>query len=114
MLYPVELRALKSNFAGFTYEKPHRCNTNVSFSPPKIFRTKSVAKRATIGPLQIAKDVRLSFHVYGRVFYLAPLWRIGGPYYIRFEPPSNCGKRVGTVHLPLKTNVITAAKARAN
>ena len=59
------------------------------------------------------KDSRLLFHVHGRKFYLAPLRRTGGPYYIRFEPPSNCGKRVGTVHLSLGINVITAAKARA-
>src|SRR5437667_9381785 len=45
------------------------------------------------------------------------IWRrrggAGGPYYIRFEPPSNCGKRIRTVHRSLRTNVITAAKARA-
>jgi len=37
----------------------------------------------------------------------------GGPYYIRFEPPSNCGKRVRVVHRSLRTNIIAAAKARA-
>jgi hypothetical protein len=37
----------------------------------------------------------------------------GGPYYIRFEPPSNSGKRVRTVHRSLRTNVVAAAKARA-
>ena len=37
----------------------------------------------------------------------------GGPYYIRFEPPSNAGKRVRTVHRSLRTNVVAAAKARA-
>src|SRR5205823_3427670 len=44
------------------------------------------------------KDRRLLFHVHGRKFYLAPPRRPGGPYYIRFEPPSNPGKRVRTVH----------------
>jgi hypothetical protein len=39
--------------------------------------------------------------------------RSGGPYYIRFEPPSNCGKRVRTVHRSLRTNVVAAAKALA-
>src|SRR5262249_49797813 len=48
-----------------------------------------------------------------RKFYLAPPRRPGGPYYIRFEPPSNCGKRVRVVHRSLRTNVIAAAKARA-
>src|SRR5437667_6667809 len=45
------------------------------------------------------------------------IWRrrggAGGPYYIRFEPPSNCGKRVRVVHRSLRTNIIAAAKARA-
>ena len=59
------------------------------------------------------KDSRLLFHVHGRKFYLAPPRRPGGPYYIRFEPPSNGGKRIGTVHRSLRTNVIAAAKARA-
>jgi integrase len=59
------------------------------------------------------KDRRLLFHVHGRKFYLAPPRRPGGPYYIRFEPPSNCGKRVRVVHRSLRTNVIAAAKARA-
>jgi hypothetical protein len=59
------------------------------------------------------KDRRLLFHVHGRKFYLAPPRRPGGPYYIRFEPPSNSGKRVGTVHRSLRTNVVAAAKARA-
>jgi len=36
-----------------------------------------------------------------------------GPYYNRFEPPSNSGKRVRTVHRSLRTNVIAAAKHRA-
>jgi hypothetical protein len=61
----------------------------------------------------LMKDPRLLFHVHGRKFYLAPPRRVGGPYYIRFEPPSNCGKRVGTVHRSLRTNVVAAAKARA-
>lgn len=59
------------------------------------------------------KDRRLLFHVHGRKFYLAPPRRPGGPYYIRFEPPSNFGKRVRTVHRSLRTNVVAAAKARA-
>ena len=59
------------------------------------------------------KDRRLLFHVHGRKFYLAPPRRPGGPYYIRFEPPSNAGKRVRTVHRSLRTNVAAAAKARA-
>ena len=59
------------------------------------------------------KDRRLLFHVHGRKFYLAPPRRPGGPYYIRFEPPSNSGKRVGSVHRSLRTNVVAAAKARA-
>src|SRR5262249_61716192 len=59
------------------------------------------------------KDRRLLFHVHGRKFYLAPPRRPGGPYYIRFEPPSNCRKRARVVHRSLRTNVIAAAKARA-
>jgi hypothetical protein len=59
------------------------------------------------------KDRRLLFHVHGRKFYLAPPRRPEGPYYIRFEPPSNCGKRVGTIHRSLRTNIVAAAKARA-
>ena len=59
------------------------------------------------------KDRRLLFHVHGRKFYLAPPRRPGGPYYIRFEPPSNAGKRVRTVHRSLRTNIVAAAKARA-
>jgi integrase len=59
------------------------------------------------------KDRRLLFCVHGRKFYLAPPRRPGGPYYIRFEPPSNQGKRIRVVHRSLRTNVIAAAKARA-
>jgi hypothetical protein len=59
------------------------------------------------------KDPRLLFHVQGRKFYLAPPRRVGGPYYIRFEPPSNSGKRVRTVHRSLRTKAIAAAKHRA-
>jgi hypothetical protein len=59
------------------------------------------------------KDPRLLFHVQGRQFYLAPPRLAGGPYYIRFEAPSNSGKRVGTVHRSLRTKVIAAAKYRA-
>jgi len=29
----------------------------------------------------------------GRKFYLAPPRRTGAPYYIRFGPPSNCGRQ---------------------
>jgi len=59
------------------------------------------------------KDRRLLFQVHGRKFYLAPPRRAGGPYYIRFEPPSNSGKCVTIVHRSLRTNVVGAAKARA-
>ena len=38
---------------------------------------------------------------------------MGGPNYNRFEPPSNSGKRVRTVHRSLRTNVIAPAKHRA-
>ena len=60
-----------------------------------------------------AQNRRLLFHVHGRKFYLAPPRRPGGPYYIRFEPPSNTGRRLRVVHRSLRTNVIAAAKARA-
>jgi hypothetical protein len=46
-------------------------------------------------------------------FYLAPPRRPGGPYYIRFEPPSNSGTRVRTVHRCLRTNLVAAAKAQS-
>jgi site-specific recombinase XerC len=59
------------------------------------------------------KERRLMFHVQGRKFYLAPPRRPGGPYYIRFEPPSNCRKGVRRVHRSLRTSVIAAAKDRA-
>jgi integrase len=59
------------------------------------------------------KNDRLLVVVHGRKFYLAPPRRPGGPYYIRFEPPSNAGKHVRTVHRSLRTNVAAAAKARA-
>jgi integrase len=59
------------------------------------------------------KDRRLLFRVHGRKFYLAPPRRPGGPYYIRFEPPSNSGRRIRVVHRSLRTNVVAAAKARA-
>ena len=59
------------------------------------------------------KDVRLLFRVHGRKFYLAPPRRPGGPYYIRFEPPSNQRTRIRVVHRSLRTNVISTAKARA-
>jgi hypothetical protein len=61
----------------------------------------------------LGPDRRLLFYLHGRKFYLAPPRRPGGPYYIRFEPPSNSGKRVRTVHRSLRTNVVAAAKARA-
>jgi len=83
----------------------------------KIFRTKirckTFAQRTTFDTLKVVKDARLAFQVHGRKFYLAPQRRPGGPYYIRFEPPSNGGTRVRTVHRSLRTNVIAAAKARA-
>src|SRR4030095_16419152 len=59
------------------------------------------------------KDVRLLFHVHGGKFYVAPPRGPGGPYYIRFEPPSNQRTRIRVVHRSLRTNVIAAAKARA-
>ena len=59
------------------------------------------------------KESRLSFKVHGRTFFLAPPRRAGGPYYIRFVPPSTVGKRIGTVHRSLKTTLIATAKARA-
>lgn len=59
------------------------------------------------------KDDRLLVVVHGRKFYLAPPRRPGGPYYIRFEPPSNYGGRVRVVHRSLRTPVIAAAKSRA-
>src|SRR4029453_14966095 len=59
------------------------------------------------------KDKRLLVVVHGRKFYLAPPRRPGGPYYIRFEPPSNYGGRVRVVHRSLRTPEIAAAKFRA-
>jgi integrase len=59
------------------------------------------------------KDKQLLVVVHGRKFYLAPPRRPGGPYYIRFEPPSNCRGRARVVHRSLRTTVIAAAKARA-
>src|SRR5439155_12731031 len=53
------------------------------------------------------------FVVHGRKFYLAPPRRPGGPYYIRFEPPSNCRQRAHVVHRSLRTNQIAVAKWRA-
>ena len=53
------------------------------------------------------------FHVHGRKFFLAPPPRPGGPYYIRFEPPSNCRGRIRAVHRSLRTTVVAAAKERA-
>jgi hypothetical protein len=82
------------------------------YSVPKSV-AKVLHKRATFDTLEVVKDSRLLFRVHGRKFYLAPQRRPGGPYYIRFEPPSNGGTRVRTVHRSLRTNVIAAAKARA-
>jgi integrase len=59
------------------------------------------------------KDKRLLVVVHGRKFYLAPPRRPGGPYYIRFEPPSNYGGRVRVIHRSLRTPEIAAAKFRA-
>jgi hypothetical protein len=42
----------------------------------------------------------------------APPRRPGGPYYIRFEPPSNGRGRVREVHRSLRKTVIAAAKER--
>src|SRR5215216_3511224 len=33
-----------------------------------------------------------------------------GPYYIRFQPPSNCRGRIGAVCRSLRTTVVAAAK----
>jgi hypothetical protein len=52
-------------------------------------------------------------HVHGRKFFLAPPRRPGGPYYIRFELPSNCRGRIAAVHRSLRTTVVAAAKERA-
>ena len=94
-------------------KKPCRCNTNVSFRTENIPQQKPSHKAATVDTLEVVRDARLSFHVHGRKFFLAPPRRLGGPYYIRFEPPSTSGIRVDTVHRSLRTNVIGAAKARA-
>lgn len=59
------------------------------------------------------KDKRLLVLVHGRKFYLAPPRRPGGPYYIRFESPSNCRDRARVVHRSLRTSLIPAAKDRA-
>ena len=59
------------------------------------------------------KDKRLLVMVHGRKFYLAPPRRPGGPYYIRFEPPSNCRGRARVVHRSLRTNQLAIAKLRA-
>ena len=59
------------------------------------------------------KDRRLMFHVHSRKFFLAPPRQPGGPYYIRFEPPSNSRGRIRAVHRSLRTTVIAAAKERA-
>jgi len=58
------------------------------------FCTKNIPLHKSSGfhALKAMKDSRLLFYVHGRKFYLAPPRRAGGPYYIRFEPPSNCGK----------------------
>jgi hypothetical protein len=47
------------------------------------------------------------------LIFLAPPQRDGAPYYIRFEPPSNVGKRIRAVHCSLRTGVIAAVKERA-
>ena len=59
------------------------------------------------------KEPRLLVVVHGRKFYLAPPRRPGGPYYIRFEPPSNYRGRARVVHRSLRTTCIPAAKDRA-
>ncbi len=87
------------------------------FSCPKYSVAKSVAKLlhkgTTLDSLDVVKDARLLFRVHGRKFFLAPPRRPGGPYYIRFAPPSNGRRRIRTVHRSLRTNVVAAAKARA-
>src|SRR5882724_3286780 len=47
----------------------------------RIFRSKSPShKAATVDTLEVVKDARLSFHVHGRKFFLAPPRRPGGPW----------------------------------
>jgi len=114
MLYPVELRAQNTILPS----KSH-ANTAVSCClATETFRSKIRSRiRCKIFPNLVAfgimRDVRLLFHVQGRKFYLAPPRRPGGPYYIRFEPPSNQRTRIRVVHRSLRTNVIATAKARA-
>src|SRR5437879_5728577 len=95
MLYPVELRAQN----GVLPSKNH-ANTAVSCCiATQKFRSKfRCIISETFVAYEAMKDRRLLFHVHGRKFYLAPPRRPGGPYYIRFEPPSNCGKRIRVVH----------------
>jgi len=59
------------------------------------------------------KDGRLLVVVHGRKFYLAPPRRPGGPYYIRFEAPSNCRGAARVVHRSLRTTAVGTAKVRA-
>src|SRR5437764_13046366 len=93
---------------------PYKCCSIVSFRTKNIPYQIPLHKSSAFHTLDAMKDSRLLFYVHGRKFYLAPPRRPGGPYYIRFEPPSNGGKRIGTIHRSLRTNVIAAAKARAN
>src|SRR5262245_60236318 len=61
----------------------------------------------------IVKNNRLLVVVHGRKFYLAPPRPPGGPYYIRFEPPSNSRGLARVVHRSLRTTSIMVAKLRA-
>src|SRR5215475_2792457 len=61
----------------------------------------------------IVKNNRLLVVVHGRKFYLAPPRPPGGPYYIRFEPPSNSRGLARVVHRSLRTTSIPVAKLRA-
>jgi hypothetical protein len=52
------------------------------------------------------------FHVHGSANSFSPHpERQGGPYYIRFEPPSNCRKGVRVVHRSLRTSVIAGRES---
>ena len=106
MLYPVELRA--QNLA-FTYENV------LQLQQQRVVLSREIPSH-NFGRLHTdcdLKDRRLTFQVHGRKIFLVPLRRQGGPYYIRFEPPSNCRKGIRVVHRSPRTGVVAAAKARA-
>ena len=110
MLYPVELRAQNHVLLGKTH-----ANTAVSccFTTPK-FRSKiRCINSGNFRSLWAMRD---------RPLFVSRAWTkilprtaaaAGAPYYIRFERPSKCEKRVRVVHRSLRTNIMAAAKARA-